>query len=207
MESLDIPCPGCGHAPVIYTMTQTDVAFFGPMAETLLLCPRCGFKHSDTILLEQRAPLRFTLLIEGEADMSVRVVRSASCTVRIPELGVTIEPGPIAESYVSNVEGVLVRVERVVNYLRRDAESEPRRKKADKLLQRLAHLRTGKDRATLILEDPCGNSLVLSEKAKKETLTAEEASHLKMGMTIMEMGGTVTKEGDKRPPKGRPLRP
>lgn len=207
MESLDIPCPACGHSPVIYTMTQTDVAFFGPMAETLLLCPKCGFKHTDTILLEQKEPSRFTLPVNEEADMSIRIVRSASCTVRIPELGVAIEPGPIAESYVSNVEGVLLRVERIVHHLRRDAENDKARRRADQLLGRIRDLKEGKDRATLILEDPFGNSLVISEKATRETLTAEEASHLKTGITIMNMGGTVTKDGEKRPPKGKRIEP
>jgi len=205
MESLDVPCPGCGHSPVIYTMTQTDVAFFGPMAETLLLCPKCGFKHTDTILLEQKEPARFTLAVTEEADMAIRVVRSASCTVRIPEFGVAVEPGPLAESYVSNVEGVLKRVERIVDYLRRDAENPKARRRAETLLERMRDLKEGKGKATLILEDPFGNSLIVSDKAKRERLTPEEASRLKTGITIMDMGGTVTKDGEKRPPKGKKL--
>ncbi|MBP3800305.1 MAG: hypothetical protein ILA19_04935, partial [Bacilli bacterium] len=40
----------------------------------------------------------------SKETLSVRVVRSQSATVTIPEIGVKVEPGPKSEGYVTNVE-------------------------------------------------------------------------------------------------------
>ena len=37
-----------------------------------------------------------------------------SAAIEIPELGVRIDPGPSCQGFVSNVEGVLDRIEQVV---------------------------------------------------------------------------------------------
>ena len=37
-----------------------------------------------------------------------------SASIEIPELGVRIDPGPVSQGFVSNVEGVLDRIEQVV---------------------------------------------------------------------------------------------
>ena len=81
----------------------------------------CGFRHSDTILLTQKEPVRFTLQVTSIEDLDARVIRSSSGTIRIPELGVDIEPGFASESYISNVEGVLDRIEGVVGFATRSA--------------------------------------------------------------------------------------
>ena len=53
--------------------------------------------------------------METEDDLAIRVVRSMSASIEIPELGVRIDPGPACQGFVSNVEGVLDRIESVVN--------------------------------------------------------------------------------------------
>ena len=81
----------------------------------------CGFRHSDTILLTQKEPVRYTLAVETIDDLDARVIRSSSGTIRVPELGVDIEPGFASESYISNVEGVLDRIEGIVCFATRSA--------------------------------------------------------------------------------------
>ena len=56
----------------------------------------------------------------------VRVVRSASARVEIPEIGVEIDPGPACEGFVSNVEGVIDRIDDVVSGVLTWAEGEER---------------------------------------------------------------------------------
>ena len=46
--------------------------------------------------------------------ISARVVRSTGARIEIPEFGVRIDPGPACEGFVSNVEGVLDRIGKVV---------------------------------------------------------------------------------------------
>ncbi len=55
----------------------------------------------------------------------------------------------------------------------------------------------GKDELTLLLEDPFGNRLVLSDEAFKEVMSKEEASVLKTGMTVFELTGLSDEELEK----------
>jgi len=91
-----------------------EIPYFGEAMVIAGVCT-CGFRHSDTILLGQKEPARFTLQVTDPDDMDARVIRSSSGTIRVPELGVNVEPGHASESYVSNVEGVLSRIEDVVD--------------------------------------------------------------------------------------------
>mgnify|MGYP000241631161 CR=1 FL=1 len=122
--------------------------------------------------------------MEGLADLNIRVVRSSTATVRIPELGVCIEPGPMAEGFISNVEGLLERVEGVVRGLLNSEEDPAERAKYERFLRRLREAREGRTKFTLILEDPLGNSAIISEKegkVRRRRLTEREVRRLKTG--------------------------
>jgi zinc finger protein len=106
------------------------------------------------------------------ADLDVRVVRSMSGAIEIPELGVRIDPGPACEGFVTNVEGVLARIERIVEgtllWVNDDEREHARR-----ILSEIADVRTGTHPITLILQDPRGNSAIISDTAQKMEYHAE----------------------------------
>jgi zinc finger protein len=127
----------------------------------------------DTQLLKQADPARYTVAVEAEDDLAIRVVRSMSAAIEIPELGVRIDPGPSCQGFVSNVEGVLDRIEEVVKGAFRwgtDVEKE----NATALIADIARVKAGTFPITLILEDPCGNSGIIAEKTVKEAYTPKE---------------------------------
>jgi zinc finger protein len=99
-------------------------------------------------------------------DLMVRVVRSASAKVQIPELGVEIDPGPACEGFVSNVEGVIERIDDVVSGVLTWAEGEER-ENALALQERIGLAREGSIPFTLTIEDQSGNSAIVSPKATK----------------------------------------
>lgn len=199
--ALDIPCPACGIQGIQYNTTTTDVPYFGDCMETLIVCAQCGFKHTDVLILAQEDPVRYTLHVKEEAELFARVVRGSSCTMRIPELGVMVEPGPLSESFVSNVEGVLERVARIVGQVSRSG-NEVQRANAEAMLLRIARVRDGQESITLVLEDPLGNSAIVHPDATKETLTPSEASKLKTGMTFIDLDDLAPDEGDDRDESG-----
>ena len=127
INEMIIKCPACGIEGVAKSiMKEIEIPHFGKVMETTIQCPSCGFKHSDIIALEQNDPAKYVLEINRN-NLSIRVVRSQSATVIIPELGVKVEPGPKSEGYVTNVEGVLTRFESAVKKalnLFDDAESQ-----------------------------------------------------------------------------------
>jgi zinc finger protein len=184
---ISTPCPACGERKLLYTAAQIDVPYFGRMVETLLLCAHCGFKHADVVSGRTNEPTRVTFSASGPEAMMVRVVRSTSGTVRIPELGVVIEPGPSSDAYVSNIEGVLNRVAAVVGHLMRDAETDEARQAAVDRLAQIEEAREGRLPFTLIIEDPYGNSAIGHESARVESIPPEEAERLAKGEVTFDV--------------------
>lgn len=170
-----------------YHAETIDLPYLGESLETMLRCEACGYRHVDFVLTQHNDPLRHSYLIEKEDDMMVRVVRSASGTIRIPELGIDIEPGMASEAFITNIEGILMRIEKVLSQLHHDAESDEVRTKVETLQQTLLDMRTGKAApATLVLEDPFGNSGIISDATEVHVIPEDEAAKLKVGMFVID---------------------
>jgi zinc finger protein len=153
-------CPSCGEE-VDWLYKTENIPYFSDILIITCSCPDCGHRFSDE-------PVRYTFCACCEDDLSVRVVRSSAGKIIIPELGVEIDPGPACEGFVSNVEGVLLRIDKVLDGVLIDGDDIQRRN-ALSLKEKIVNLQNGKGSITLIIEDPHGNSLIDSEKAEKGT--------------------------------------
>ena len=181
-------CPIC-NAEITFDWETKDIPHFGEAMIIAGVCGCCGFKISDTILLSQGEPVRYTITIEEPEDLNARVIRSTSGTIRIPELGIDVEPGPASEAYISNVEGVLSKVKGIVSFATksaRDSGVEENALRGECILERIERAMEGEGPLTVILEDPLGNSAIVSEKAVSTKLTPEECEDLKTGMIILD---------------------
>jgi zinc finger protein len=160
-------CPYC-EREIQYLYQTENIPYF---SEILIVSGRCdcGYRHADTMVLSGGEPARWEIRVEGPEELSARVVRSASAAIRIPELGVEIDPGPACEGFVSNVEGVLERIEDVLKGVLVWAEGEER-ENALALRERLGLAREGSVPFVLTIEDPSGNSAIISPKAEKTPL-------------------------------------
>ena len=183
-------CPLC-HEELIINWQGDDIPYFGEVMHISSRC-ECGFRFTDTLILAQRDPVRYELKLECMGDLNSRVVRSTSGTIRIPELGIDVEPGSVSESYITNVEGVLDRILNVVMTATSWSVEEPEKYSLGlDIQQALRDAMDGKKELTLIIEDPLGNSAIISEKAKCRQLTPEEAEHLKTGMIVFDTSSSV----------------
>ncbi|KZX12465.1 ZPR1 zinc-finger domain protein [Methanobrevibacter oralis] len=186
INEMIINCPVChveGKAKSI--MKEIEIPHFGNVLETTIKCPECGFKHSDVISLEQNDPAKYILEINKD-NLSIRVVRSQSATVSIPEIGVKVEPGPKSEGYVTNVEGILTRFEDAVKKalnLFEDANSQENGKNT---LYEIQELIKGNKVATLIIQDPFGQSNIVSDSVEILDIPDDELKHLKTGFSHIE---------------------
>jgi len=181
-KELAVKCPSCGTGNLKITSMMYSVPFFNELAMFTMECPDCNFHHNDVFSAEQRTPSRWTLLVSDPQLLRVRVVRSGSGTIRFPEFGIDVEPGPAAESFISNVEGVLYRTRSVVESAVNFADTEEQRTQGLKVLDMMEKAIKGELTFTLIIEDPAGVSGILPDDlrlVKHETLTLEEASELK----------------------------
>ncbi|BAP61787.1 ZPR1-related zinc finger protein [Methanococcus maripaludis KA1] len=180
-------CPICGKEDSLKLITQElEIPYFGKVIETTILCEACKYKKSDIFPVDVKEPKRYTLTVEDEYDLNKRVIRGSSGHISIPEFGFEVSPGPASEAYVSNVEGVLTRMEDAIKTLKSWVENEDERKKADELIEKLEEVKLGKEKITLILEDPLGHSAIIGDGVKEELLTQDEIALLSDNTIIMD---------------------
>lgn len=186
---VDTPCPMCqARGGLTLLSTQLTVPYFGDAIESTLRCEACGFRHADFMILGQKKPVRLALHVSEEAGLSVRVIRSNSGTIRIPEIGFTAEPSQLSESYVSNVEGVLERAKDILlTALDWHQDDAQRVSLLKHYLETYDRMIRSEQPFTLIIDDPFGNSAIVSEAVERRPLTEDEIAHLKSGMTVIDL--------------------
>ncbi len=182
---IDSPCPICGKKTLLYRAEELDLPHFGKCLQTTIVCKSCGFRHADVMMLEVHEPMEYKVKIKGEGDLYIKVVRSTSGTVIIPEIGAKLEPGPLSEAFITNVEGVLNRFVDILVQLLHDT---PEKKGAIlDLLRKIGYIRHGRMEATLIIQDPLGNSAIISDKTEKRKLSEDEVRNLKLGEFTLDL--------------------
>ena len=186
MNNVKTDCPVCKCKNTLEMTSKTEkIPYFGEIMESTILCSECGYRHSDTICLEQKEPVRYSLTIKRD-NINTRVVKSQTATVSIPELGLKVEPGPKSQGYVSNVEGVINRFESAIATAMEWAEEENVTENALKILEKIDEIKSGEGSATLIIEDPFGHSIIIHEDAERRKLSQEEIEKLNTGFVTID---------------------
>jgi zinc finger protein len=148
---------------------EIEVPYFGKCFLFSISCQSCKFHKADVEAAEKKEPVKFTIDISSEKDMNIRIVKSSEAVVKIPHI-TTIEPGPTSEGYITNVEGLLNRVKHQIEVIRDAEEDEDLKKKAKNMLKKLTRVMWGQETIKIIIEDPSGNSAIISDKAVKAKL-------------------------------------
>ncbi len=178
-------CPICGGRNTLKVIQYVhDIPYFGKVMESTIVCEKCGYRNADVMILEEREPRLYTVKVEGTKDLFVRVVRSKSGTIELKEIGIKIEPGPAAEGFVSNVEGVLERAKDVLMMARDFKEQEGDREaieRIDRIIGYIEGVKAGKKTLTVRIMDPFGNSALIGDKVKSRLLKKEEIDELSKG--------------------------
>ncbi|HWQ49069.1 MAG TPA: ZPR1 zinc finger domain-containing protein [Methanosarcina sp.] len=181
-----ICCPLC-QKDLVMNWQRDNIPYFGEIMHISASC-QCSFRFADTMILSSKEPVRYEMSVETSEDLDARVIRSTSGTIRIPEMGVTIEPGSVSESYVTNIEGVLQRIRDVLMTASRWVQGdEEKSSRSEELLCMLEDVIEGKRKITVIIEDPFGNSAIISKKAKATRISEEEAQKLNTGMIVFDV--------------------
>ncbi len=163
------PCPMCNKKELSLTQTEMDVPFFGKLLVFSMHCTGCHYHKADVEAAEVKEAAKYTFEVDGKADLSVRVIRSSEGSIKIPHVG-SLEPGTHAEGFVTNIEGIIEKFKKQIETLRDTAEEEEDRKKAKNLLKKLQNVLWGSEKLKIIVEDPTGNSAIISEKAVRSKL-------------------------------------
>lgn len=164
------PCPLCRAKTLTLSQQEEEIPFFGKVLVFSMTCDSCEYHVADIEAVEEKEPCRYLFETSSAEDMNVRIVKSSKATIKIPQLRMTVSPGPASQGYVSNIEGVLERFEKVVEEQRDLAEDVSEKKSAKNLLKKIRKVKLGDIPIKIILEDPTGNSAIISKKAKIEKL-------------------------------------
>jgi zinc finger protein len=79
-------------------------------------------------------------------------------------------PGPASIGFISNIEGILSRFEKIIEDEYKDSEDDETKKHAKNLLKKIRKVKFGDVPLKIIIEDPSGNSAIISQKAKIEKI-------------------------------------
>ena len=159
-------CPLCYEKTLFLTERETEVPYFGKVYLFSMTCNNCKYHKADIESVEQKEPVKYEFEISSEEDMKVRVVKSSEATIKLPHLA-TITPGPASQGYVTNIEGILNRVKYQIESAKEMEEDKEDKKKAKNLLKKITRIIWGQEKQKIIIEDPSGNSAIISDKAVK----------------------------------------
>lgn len=165
-------CPVCSQKSLSLTEREQEIPYFGKVLLFAMTCASCKFHKADLECAEQRAPSRYSVEASGPGDMSIRVVKSSQATVKIPFVA-DIEPGAASNGYVTNIEGLLQRVKHQVEVIRDTEEDEAAVQKAKSMVKKINRCVWGEEKLKIIIEDPTGNSAIISDKAVVQRLAGK----------------------------------
>ncbi|TXT62140.1 MAG: ZPR1 zinc-finger domain protein [Promethearchaeota archaeon] len=169
MSTNTIKCPSCKDGIINLSKTTYDL----PDGDKLLLikleCNECEFINKDVIPLTTRIePGISEYYVTEENDLKSKLYRSPTAKLEIPELEVSVEPGPAAPFYFTNIEGVLARFERAVMVHRNSLDAENQdTKEMDEILDNIKEAYLGNFTFTLRIIDSNGGSYIIPKDESK----------------------------------------
>ncbi|KHJ79939.1 ZPR1 zinc finger domain protein, partial [Oesophagostomum dentatum] len=173
-EVLHFPtdCPNCGaHAEVL--MKPTDIPYFQTVIIMAMTCDNCGHKTSE---VKSGGPIkdhgcRLSITIKEDADLARDVLKSDTCSMRIPELDLEVGPGALCSRFTT-VEGLLTATKDQLSdqssFFMGDSATNKDRSQIQNFLEQFDDILSLKKVVTLVLDDPAGNSYIQSLSAPLE---------------------------------------
>ncbi|TKJ21118.1 MAG: hypothetical protein CEE43_10590 [Promethearchaeota archaeon Loki_b32] len=164
-------CPLCQEGIIDIIKSIYDL----PDGDKILIlkfeCNTCNFHKNDIIpLTTNMEPGIMTLQIFDEEDLKSKIYRSPVGKLEIPELELIVEPGPRADFYYTNVQGILFRFENAVSIYRNNLEEDdPEKSEIDELMFNLKQAIDGKFKFTLKITDLQGGSYIIPQDKSKYT--------------------------------------
>ncbi|MBT4445930.1 ZPR1 zinc finger domain-containing protein [archaeon] len=163
-------CMMCGKKELTLHEEEIDIPHFGKTFVFGMYCVACGYRKSDLEASEKHPGMQFTIEIDSEDDMSIKVVKASTGTIKIPRI-ITMESGEGSESFVTNIEGLIERIKKIIQSAA-DAETEDKaaKKKAKNMIKKLNNVVLGREKLKIVISDKSGNSAIISDKAVKKKL-------------------------------------
>ena len=159
----EIECPTCRMR-----MMVEEYLYEMPLVGKVLIasgtCNYCGYRFSDVRLAEPREPRKIVYNVEKPGDENALVIRASTASIKIPELGVEITPGPASRGYITTIEGIILDVIEKTKFLCSSPDAP--KKTCDEKIKELEDARNVAKPFTIIIIDPEGVSAIISDRVK-----------------------------------------
>ena len=154
---LNADCPDCETNSAIIQQRIVNLEGIGRVLRIGTHCQNCYYTNREFVPFNSRRRSVVRFRIKDKLDLNAKVIKSQSCTFKIPELGLELEPGPESQAEIINVNSVLSNITLALEY----------EYGSNKLSKAIKRIREGKSKATLVLDDPTGASTVIPQKLGK----------------------------------------
>ncbi|XP_013787788.1 zinc finger protein ZPR1-like, partial [Limulus polyphemus] len=163
-EVLNFPT-NCSHcnSPCPTRMKVTKIPHFKEVIIMATTCDICGYKTNEVKSGSGIEPLgtRIQFKITDPSDMTRDILKSETCSIEIPELVLEVGAGTLGGRFTT-IEGLLNNIKDQLNedspLIQGDSADTSMKQRLDKFLKRLQEVIDCRMQATIILDDPCGNS-------------------------------------------------
>ena len=164
-EEFSFKCPSCKNGTITINKTIYDSKDGDKMLILKFECAECNFTKNDIIpMATNMIPGIITLKVKSENDLKSKIYRSPTGKLEIPELELQVEPGPRADFYFTNVEGILLRFEKAVKIYKNSlVDTDPQFKEIEEILEDLYKAIKGEFAFTLKITDPVGGSYIIPQ--------------------------------------------
>ena len=207
-EVYDFPstCPGCMHSCTTH-MKMVDIPHFKQVVLMSTVCHDCGYRSNDVKSGGEIPELgeRITLKVIDETDLARDILKSETCALECPELGLSVNPGTLGGRFTT-VEGLFtqVRDDLKTQIFQGDEAGKggdsltPEEKSTwEKFFDGLDAAIRGEKEFTLILTDPLASSFVQSlvdppavdERITKESYERTDEEEEELGLRDINVKG------------------
>jgi len=173
-------CPSCSEGKIDIIRSIYDLPDGDKMLILKFECDKCNFHKNDIIpLTTNMEPGIMILQVTNEKDLKSKIYRSPTGKLEIPELDLIVEPGPKADFYYTNIEGILFRFENAVSIYRKNLEkNDSDISEIEELLENLKKAMEGRFKFTIKIIDPQGGSYIIPQDNSKYSFKKIEETEL-----------------------------
>jgi zinc finger protein len=186
-------CPGCMKSCDTH-MKMVNIPHFKQVVIMSTVCDHCGYR-SNEVKTGGEVPetgRRITVSVSSVEDMNRDILKSESCALNCPELELSVEPGTLGGRFTT-IEGLLTQVRddlksNIFDFGASgggDSMDTAEKDRWTAFFDKLDAAIQGREKFTMILEDPLGGSYVQS---------LAEAGTLDAAMKIEEYERTEEEE-------------
>jgi zinc finger protein len=175
-EQFSFICPVCKEGNVLMQKTIYELPDKDQMLIIKFECNQCNFTTNDIIPLTTNFEPGIKILkIENEEDLKSKIYRSPVATLEIPELELVVEPGPAADFYYTNIEGILLRFQDAVSIYKKGLQkNDAEMNEIEEILNNIEKALRGEFKFTLKITDTGGGSYIIPQDESHYSFIAIE---------------------------------